>query len=316
MNKTFHKSRGQIAVIYAGIVAALLAAVGLGTDVTIMYINWQQLQKAADAAVLAGGGGLPDNTAGATIAVNTYLTSNGIVGTDVVTGPTFSPDHTQISVTVKRTVPYYFGRALGLVNSDVQVTATAQAQTGLSPNGDVFPVGLDLIEFPTLSFDGSRTYSIYNGTNKAPGSKGVIDITNGAGDPYLYMGPTAFPGTLTVGEALPTVTGCKNGQAKGPLAARLAAGAAADAAAGISSPTWNDHAVGSPQEIVLPVGTWSGVGSGAQFTISQFVKAWITPDSTGCNTSVYLMPGAAGGKGTTGTPCLAGNGICVVALIK
>jgi hypothetical protein len=310
MKPIFHKTPGQIAIMYAGIVAALLAAVGLGTDVTLMYVNWQALQKAADAAVLAGGGGLPDNIPGATAALNTYLANNGVAAPDVITGPIFSNGNTQISVTVKRTVPYYFGRAFGLINADVQVTATAQAQTGISPNGGVFPVGLNSAKFNTLKFDGSVSYPIYSTGNNSPGSKGPIDI-NQDGDPFPFMGLTPFAGTLTAGEVIPTITGCKVGHASPPLAARIAAGVAMD-----PSGTWNNHTVGNPQEVVLPVGTWAGNGANATFTISSFVKAWITPDSTACNVNVYLMPGVAGGKGSQGTPCTAGNGICVVALIK
>ena len=73
MSKSFGKSRGQVAVLYTGIIAVLLGAVALGSDVAVMYVNWQQLQKAADAAVLVGGAGLPDNIPGATAAANAYL---------------------------------------------------------------------------------------------------------------------------------------------------------------------------------------------------------------------------------------------------
>lgn len=318
MKKLFGRSRGQIMIVYAAALATLVGVLALCTDVAVFYVNWEQLQKAADAAVLAGGAGLPDDTAGATAAVTNYLSLNGILSTDTITGPTISNSNTQISVTVKRTVPYYFGGALGLISSDVQVTATAQAQTSTSPGGGVFPVGLDLAEFPDLNFTGETTYSIYNTTNKSSGSKGVVNIgcpasaTSCSGDPFSYIDPaTPFTGTLTAGEQLQTVTGCKTGQASPPLAARIAAGVAED-----PDGTWDDHTPGNPQQVVIPVGTWSGSGSTATFTISKFVAAWITPDSTGCNVTVYLIPGSAGGTHSTGTACTAGNGICTVALIQ
>ena len=211
---------------------------------------------------------------------------------------------------MERTVPYYFGSAFGLINSDIRVTATAQAQTGISPDGGVFPVGLNSSMFPNLKFDGSVSYNVYDTSNNSPGSKGPVDI-NQDGNPFPFMGLTPFTGTLTANEVLPTITGCKVGQARAPLAARIATGVAMD-----PSGTWDNHTVGNPQEVVLPVGTWSGNGANATFTISSFVKAWITPDSTACSINVYLMPGVAGGKGSQGTPCTAGNGICVVALIR
>ena len=43
-------SKGQIMVLYAGVIAGLLGVTALGVDVAVMYFNWAQLQKAADAA--------------------------------------------------------------------------------------------------------------------------------------------------------------------------------------------------------------------------------------------------------------------------
>ena len=206
MKKSFGSSRGQIAVLYAGILVGLLGAMALCTDVGVIYLNWHRMQKAVDAAVVAGGAGLPDNIPGATAATNFYLARNGIAAPDVITGPTYSNGNTQISVTVKRTVPYYFGRVLGLLNSDVQVTATAQAQTASSPGSGVFPAGLNAAKFPDLAFDGSVSYSIYSTANNSPGSKGPLDI-DGTGDPFPYMGLTPFTGTMTADETIGTITG-------------------------------------------------------------------------------------------------------------
>src|SRR5216683_3045058 len=50
--------RGQIAVVMTFAIATLLGAMALGTDVAVMYFNWMQLQKGADAAALAGAGWL------------------------------------------------------------------------------------------------------------------------------------------------------------------------------------------------------------------------------------------------------------------
>jgi hypothetical protein len=296
-------------IVYAAALATLVGVLALCTDVAVFYVNWEQMQKAADAAVLAGGAGLPDNTPGATAAVTYYLNKNGVAAPDVIMGPTISNANTQISVTVKRTVPYYFARALGLLNSDVQVTATAQAQTANAPGGGTFPAALNLAKFGQLKFDGTQ-YDIYSSSNNSPGNKGPVDIAQN-GDPFPYMGLTPFTGTLTAGETLPVVTGCKTGQASGPLAARIAAGVAMD-----PTGTWDNHTVGNPQQVVLPVGTFAGSGSNATFVISQFVDAWIEPSSTGCNVTVSLMPGAAGGTKSNGTACTAGNGICTVALIR
>jgi len=85
------KSRGQIAVLYAGIIAVLIGAVALGADVAVMYSDWEQMQKTADAAAIAGANylagyaftgtpatgctGEPD---AATTAACTYAVDNGL----------------------------------------------------------------------------------------------------------------------------------------------------------------------------------------------------------------------------------------------
>src|SRR5713101_4634230 len=77
--KMFSKrSKGQVIVMFAGVVATLLAAVALGTDVAVMYLNWARMQKAADIAVLSGAGNLKNGTSSATNTCTSYLTSNGI----------------------------------------------------------------------------------------------------------------------------------------------------------------------------------------------------------------------------------------------
>jgi hypothetical protein len=142
MNKILRKPSGQVMVLYAGIVAVLLGAVGLCTDVGIMYINWQQLQKAADAAVLAGANYLPGDPATAISTATAWPSNNSALASEIVSGPTVDPTNTKISITLKRTVPYNFAQALGLVSSDVQVTAIAAVEgVGGAGGNHVIPVG-------------------------------------------------------------------------------------------------------------------------------------------------------------------------------
>src|SRR5882757_1123989 len=138
MKRKFKKnSKGQMMVLFAGIIATLLGAIGLCTDVAVMYVNHLQLQKAADAAVVSGAGWLngTDST-GDTKAITTagnFAASNGISSSEIVGGAAaVSGDHKTITITLSRTVPYLFGRVIGLINAPIQVTATAglEAVTG------------------------------------------------------------------------------------------------------------------------------------------------------------------------------------------
>src|SRR6266850_999117 len=64
----------------------------------------------------------------------------GMLASEVST-PTVAADSLSISVTLSRSVPYYFGRVLGLTASPVVVTATAGLFTTGSVTGSM-PIGL------------------------------------------------------------------------------------------------------------------------------------------------------------------------------
>jgi hypothetical protein len=53
--------RGQIAVALMLVMIPLLGVIGLGTDLGLLFFHWGIVQKAADAAVLAGAGYLPNH---------------------------------------------------------------------------------------------------------------------------------------------------------------------------------------------------------------------------------------------------------------
>jgi len=47
-------SRGQLLVLFTLILPVLLGVMALGADFSVIYFNWTIVQKAADAAALAG----------------------------------------------------------------------------------------------------------------------------------------------------------------------------------------------------------------------------------------------------------------------
>jgi Putative Flp pilus-assembly TadE/G-like len=142
MKAIFGKAGGQVMVLYVGVLAVLLGAIGLCTDVGIMYMNWQQLQKAADAAVLAGANYLPSDPSTAISTASAWPLNNSVLASEIASGPTVDPTNTQISITLKRTVPYNFAQVLGMVSNDVVVTATAQVQNlGGAGGNHLIPVG-------------------------------------------------------------------------------------------------------------------------------------------------------------------------------
>jgi uncharacterized membrane protein len=134
-------NRGQIAVIITMIIAKLMGAAALGTDVALNYYNRLQMQKAADGGVLAGANYLPNDPADAQSVAKSYGTENGLLASEI-TSTTVASDGMSVTLVASRTVPYLFARVLGLNNSQVTVTATAGIQSNAQNARGLLPIGL------------------------------------------------------------------------------------------------------------------------------------------------------------------------------
>ena len=118
---------GQLAPLMAGVIATLIGTVALGSDVALHYFNWVQMQKAADSGVLAGANSLPDNPTQAVAVAQQFAESNGVAAAEI-TSTNVAPDDLSITMTVRRTVPFYLAKVLGMTNGTLQVTAAAAPQ--------------------------------------------------------------------------------------------------------------------------------------------------------------------------------------------
>jgi uncharacterized membrane protein len=116
--------RGQMIIVVAITATALVGAIALFTDVAVMYFNWMELQKAADAAAAAGANYLPEQPDIAASEANSYASSNGIQPSEIVS-TVINNNNTQITIKLQRTVPYYFASVLGLISGPVAAGATA-----------------------------------------------------------------------------------------------------------------------------------------------------------------------------------------------
>jgi Flp pilus assembly protein TadG len=160
-------SKGQIAVILTLVMATLLGVMALSVDVGVFYYQWGLLQKAGDAGVLAGSGyltgdPLTTNTATVTNAVTTFVTSNGVKASEIVAGSIIISNQSRdVQVTLKRTVPYFFARALGMTQGDISITAKAGINNTLSPMG-VTPVGLECTADQAATANCAGKYTPYS----------------------------------------------------------------------------------------------------------------------------------------------------------
>src|SRR5437588_2468277 len=120
---------GQTIVVAALLLTLLIALVGLGVDVSWFSFNLVRMQRAADAAALAGVVYLPGNPSGAFTAALAEATKNGYStgtgGVSVV--PRQDPiNGAVLDVTVQAPVQTYFARLFG--TSTIQGSRAARAE--------------------------------------------------------------------------------------------------------------------------------------------------------------------------------------------
>src|SRR5574337_2150379 len=146
MKRRLGLNRGQIAVVITLVMPVLLGAMGLGMDMAVLYYNWMELQKAADAAALAGaeqltGDPTTTDNSSVTACAQLYACQDGVSvrsqgtcpnNTEACAGGTNDPmtvtpaaDARSVTVTINRAVPYFFFKLIGLTQGSVAVHATA-----------------------------------------------------------------------------------------------------------------------------------------------------------------------------------------------
>jgi Putative Flp pilus-assembly TadE/G-like len=125
------KQAGQIIVLFALMLTSLIGLVGIAIDVTYAWRNGLQVQRAADAAAMAGVVYLPGNLNGATpSATSTALkiaNANGYIdGTNATVTADYAPGNTrQLDVQVTASVPTFFVRLFGINNWTITRKARA-----------------------------------------------------------------------------------------------------------------------------------------------------------------------------------------------
>ncbi|HVC43917.1 MAG TPA: pilus assembly protein TadG-related protein [Candidatus Binataceae bacterium] len=123
MNHSVRFGRGQTAVILTLALPTLIAMIAFGTDIGVLYFNWLQLQKSADAAVLAGAVYLPANPAVAINAADFFARQSGLQAAEI-TSTTVGADDRTLTISISRKVRLLTS-VLGIRAPQVAVNATA-----------------------------------------------------------------------------------------------------------------------------------------------------------------------------------------------
>jgi Flp pilus assembly protein TadG len=111
------RSRGQIVVIFAAASIVFVALMAIVVDVSWFWANSLRMQRAADAAALAGVVDLPGNEAGAIVLARAESAKNGFTdGTGgVVVTPWQDPTNARrLRVTISGPIGTFFARVIGI----------------------------------------------------------------------------------------------------------------------------------------------------------------------------------------------------------
>jgi Flp pilus assembly protein TadG len=248
-------SRGQVLVIFAAGLVTLLSLAAVVIDVSWYWANTLRVQRAADAAALAGVVYLPGNVAAADAAAvtaagqNGYALTNGCKADDVtptsVPGICASQDSAndrQLDVTVSAPVGTFFMRLLGI--STITATRASKALYVLP-----VPMGSPLNYLGVGCF---RTQSgnqpVCTNSGQSNGASGIPNAT--VANPIPLTGPTAPSQLNSQGffDSVITKGGDSgNGDAYGPTG---------DSGRGGTNPTYNP--AGVYYEVLIPPGDSAG----------------------------------------------------------
>jgi Putative Flp pilus-assembly TadE/G-like len=294
-------SSGQITALLVvgsvGILTVMVGAAALVTDMGNYYYNAFRLQSAVDAAVMSGAHSLPCPTSGAASTATSIAQADGVTEAISQTCPaqpgtnaaslclsgtmtcTSGSGNNTITMAVKRAVPFYFGRAVGVNQGLVSVSATAQvggACSIVSPNFWVAQqaCGPSYASCPTAYYVGE--------TLSLTGGQGSGSWPDASGDWGSVRPPAG--NTVSIGQNLTPEPGNGNGSGVSTCGEKCILNSAqslidaANSSSTYSGDTALNHSPSDPRAVAIPLVDWStcsGGGSSCSLSVVGFAEIWI-----------------------------------------
>jgi Flp pilus assembly protein TadG len=266
-------AKGQIAVVMAVALASVLGAMALSVDVMMFYWQWSLLQKAADAAALAGAHYLPGKPDVATTEAGNYAGLNDVAAGEI-DSIVFANGNREITVTLTRAVPFYFGRVLGLTEAPVTVAATAAVQSVEGARGLV-PIGINCPTGVTNSC-GLTQYQQVDLKNDMFGSGNwfPVDFGDAGGGAAAYKDDiiNGYDGVVSLGDWISTEPGNMVGPTMKAFTNRINA-ALSDST--YMSSTYQSPVPGDPRLIEVPLADFTDIGGKSAIQVTGFGEFWI-----------------------------------------
>lgn len=161
--------RGQVLALFVILIVVIIGTVAIVTDIAWFWSNSLKVQRAADAAALAGAIHLPGNPAGAYSTARAEAAKNGYGsgGGVTITPSQDARNPRRLNVTITAPVRTFFAQIFGMTQIDV--TQSARAEYALP-----VPMGSPQSYFGIYQLTSRHPDGTWRttGVNKAPGAPG------------------------------------------------------------------------------------------------------------------------------------------------
>jgi len=241
-------------------------------DLGHMIMEKQKLGDAVDAAALAGVQDLINDPIQAEDLAREYAQKNGLANPQIQIDQT----NQQITVSGQKDVAFFFAKALGMDQTTVYATATAQ--TKVISGGKGF-VPLAVVQ---QNFQFGQRYTLkYDPNDANNGNFGALALGGTGAANYRNNLKYGYQGTLAVGMSVPTETGNMSGPTKEGIQYRLSLDAGNIACCNYQTVNKNCHRV-----MYLPVIDSLDISGRNEVTIVGFAAFYLEDVSGNGNESI------------------------------
>jgi len=320
----FINSDGQVIVIVALLIVAIVGMTALVVDMGSLYEDRRSLQGVADAAALAGAQELPESISAAdqearnSIEKN-YQDDNDNVSVDIQFDSFLGVPDAMITVTVTNPdSPIRFGRVYGPGSSEVGATATAVVGSPNPYGNHVVPWGLIEGEY-----EYGLEYKLKYGAppENSPGNFGALRIDpGGANSAYINGIIYGCKTPLEVGNWVDVLTGNRVGPTEDGVTGRISLepdGVMTEPISDLYDDDFNLERYDS-QFIIIPIISHWPPGSSQEVQILDFkpfiISKFIEEGGHSYVEGVFLRSALLVTEGGIGG--LDGTGIRIIRLIK
>jgi len=224
----FYKSeRGQVLVLLAIGMVALVAMAGFAVDVASAYHTSRKAQAAADAAAMAAAEYLPESTSQASSAASSVSAQNLSDGTVTTSYSTTYTANDTVTATAKANSPSAFAKVVGFNSFNATKTATATVGSYSGWANNVAPWAIpqqQLVWGQNIQFKTSQAGQGNFGATQLPVQQQGCNLGTGGNDYRNLIDNSEQACLVSIGDQLQSKTGNLSGPTNQGLSGRVVNG--------------------------------------------------------------------------------------------